>query len=135
MSDSRDERDEAGFERRQERRHPVERACEVRTGAPDRAVVPGLTLNISRTGMLVKFPQCDLWQLLPQVGSQARITIDLPPSESYPPRTLECTGRVVREADSPNDAPILAFEIRRMLVRDRDTDCAAGKQKRARLVQ
>ncbi len=80
----------------------------------------------------MKFPECEFSRLLPRLGSDARITIDLPPSENYPPRALECTGRVVREAGSPKDAPILAFEISRMLIRDRE---GVEEQEGDRLVQ
>jgi hypothetical protein len=97
--------------------------------------VEGLTLNVSRAGMLVKFPGCDLNALLPRVGAQARITIDLPPSANYPPRSLECTGRVVRQAGSAQDAPVLAFEIRRMLVRDREARKGRREGRQDRMVQ
>jgi hypothetical protein len=113
-----DETDGAGLERRQERRHAVERACRVASNVLHRDAVRGLTMNVSRTGMLVRFPDCDYSRLLPEVGSQARIMIDLPTSANYSPRFLECKGRVVREAGSPEDAPVLAFEIHHMMVRE-----------------
>jgi hypothetical protein len=134
MGHDKDKTDGAGFERRQDRRHAVERPCRVSSGVLHPDAVPGLTMNVSRAGMLVKFPDSGISALLPRVGSQAQITIDLPPSAGYPPRSLECTGRVVREVDAPEETPVLAFEIHRMLVRDRDARRDTKTRRRDRLV-
>jgi len=123
------------MERRQEQRHAVERPCHVSSGALFTDAVPGVTMNVSRAGMLVKFPGSRLSELLPKIGARVRILIDLPPSANYPPRSLECTGRVVRAAGSESNAPLLAFEIRRMLVRTSQSRPHLAARKRTRLVQ
>jgi len=127
--------DEAGLERRREQRHAVERTCCVSSGVSPQGAVSGLTVNISRTGMLVSFPGSDIAALLPKLSAKTRIAIDLPPSTRYPRRCLECTGRVVREVDSPDGRPGLAFEIHRMQVRDRETKRPRRRREDYTLVQ
>jgi hypothetical protein len=123
------------MDRRQEQRHAVERPCHVSSGTFFMDAVPGVTMNVSRAGMLVKFPGSCISELLPKIGARVRILIDLPTSANYAPRSLECTGRVVRAAGSDSNVPVLAFEIHRMLVRNSQSRPDLAARKRARLVQ
>jgi hypothetical protein len=109
----------ASLDRRQELRHAVERPCLVTSNDLVPEALDGVTMNISRAGVLIRFPKSDIVCSLPKVGANARVVIDLPPSSNYAPRSLECTGRVVRDAESSDDAPVLALHIERMQVRDR----------------
>ena len=122
------------LDRRRELRHAVERPCRVTSGAHPSEGLGGVTLNISRAGMLIKFPEGSLSSLLPKVGAAARVVIDLPRNDDYGPRSLECTGRVVRDEDSGDDAPLLALQIQRMQVRDREIHPRAARQARKELV-
>lgn len=106
------------LDRRREQRHEVARPCRVKADSLTPEGIDGVTLNISRAGVLIKFPDSSVSCLLPKVGASARVVIDLPPSTNYAPRSLECTGRVVRDEASSDDAPVLAFQIQRMEVRD-----------------
>jgi hypothetical protein len=123
------------LDRRRERRHAVERPCRVTSGTRASEGLGGVTLNISREGMLIKFPEGSLSSLLPKVGAAARVVIDLPRSANYAARSLECTGRVVRDEASGDDAPVLALRIQRMQVRDHETHPRPAKQARKELVQ
>jgi hypothetical protein len=95
----------------------------------------GVTSNVSRSGMLVRFPDFTPLGELPRIGEQARVVIDLPPSAEYAPRTLECFVRVVRAQGSAGDALTLAFEVQRMQIRDRDKREESDSRDSSRLIQ
>ncbi len=135
MPHDRNETEASGMDRRQEQRHTLERPCCVSSGGSFPDAVPGVTMNVSRAGMLVRFPGCRVSALLPKVGARAKIVIDLPRSAAYPPRSLECTGRVVRAAGSDDAVPAMAFEIHRMLVRNSEARPGPAARRRSRLVQ
>ena len=108
------------MDRRQEPRRAVERPCRLASESLPPDEMSGMTTNVSRSGMLVRFSDSCLPGVLPQVGEQARVVIDLPPSAAYAPRSLECFAHVVRSEGSPGGAPALALEVHRMQIRDRD---------------
>ena len=129
------ETESAGIDRRQEIRHAVERPCRVALESPPLDELTGVTTNVSRSGMLVRFPDFTPLGELPGIGEQARVVIDLPPSAKYAPRTLECFVRVVRAEESAGDPPALAFEVQRMQIRDRDKREESDARDSSRLVQ
>jgi hypothetical protein len=106
-------------DRRNKLRHRMQRPCRVAAADAPSGEMTGVTADISRSGMLVRLPGMTAEDFLPKVGETARIVIDLPPSANYAPRSLECTARVVRVADSSGDEPAMAFEIQRMKIRNR----------------
>jgi hypothetical protein len=93
-----------------------------------------MTTNVSRSGMLVRFPAAGLSGELPRVGEQARVVIELPPSTNYSPRSLECFARVVRAEEPAGGVPCLAFEVERMQIRDRNAQDVGEAQGASRLV-
>jgi len=103
--------------------------------APPSERLTGTTANVSRSGILVRFPELTTPGELPQVGEQARVVIDLPPSANYAPRTLDCTARVVRSEESGGSAPALAFEVHRMQIRERDERAETDAGGASHLVQ
>jgi hypothetical protein len=129
------ETESAGIDRRQETRHAVERPCRVALESPPLDELTGVTTNVSRSGMLVRFPDFTPLGELPRIGEQARVVIDLPPSAKYAPRTLECFVRVVRAEGSGGDPLALAFEVQRMQIRDRDEREESAARDSSRLVQ
>ena len=135
MPRRRRETDSGGIDRRREARLAVERPCRVAPESPESEKLSGKTLNVSRSGILIHFPDCEMPDDLPQVGEQARVAIDLPPSENYTPRTLECSARVVRSEESAGNPPALAFKIQRMQIRDRDEEAQASVAGASGLVQ
>ncbi len=124
----------ARLDRRQQQRHEVERPCRVKSDALTSRGIEGVTLNISRAGVLIRFPDSAESCLLPKLGADARIVIDLPRNANYAPRSLECTGRVVRDTASGDDAPVLAFQIQRMEVRDTEPNPRPAEENSRRLV-
>jgi hypothetical protein len=125
----------AGIDRRQETRHAVERPCRIALESPPLDELPGVTTNLSRSGMLVRFPDFNMLGELPKIGEQARVVIDLPPSDRFAPRTLECFVRVVRAEGSAGEAPALAFEVQRMQIRERGEREESDARDSSRLVQ
>lgn len=93
------------------------------------------TTNVSRSGMLVRFPAPAFSPALPKVGEFARILIDLPSNGNFTPRSLECAGRVVRTVGDKSDDLELAFEILSMKVRARQRARASRKRESKDLVQ
>ncbi len=122
------------LDRRIERRHLVERPCRVTSGPLAPEGIDGITMNVSRAGLLVRFPGIGISSLLPKVGADARVVIDLPPSANFPPRTLECTGRVVRDLTAQDSSAALAFEIRHMQICDIAAAPLAKPRNRKKLV-
>ncbi|MCC7175371.1 MAG: PilZ domain-containing protein [Bryobacterales bacterium] len=110
----------AGMERRQAARHAVERPCQLEPKAPLAEQLSGVTTNVSRSGMLVRFPGLAEAGWLPGIGEQVRVVLDLPPSASYAPRSLECVARVVRTEGPAEETPALALEVSRMHIREKE---------------
>ncbi len=111
-------REHGGLDRRQAQRHDVERPCRVVLESNPTGEAEGVTRNISRSGMLIRFQEAELLRALPQVGEEARVVIDLPHNSQYPPRVLECFARVVRAGGSSDEDHALALEVIRMQIRD-----------------
>jgi hypothetical protein len=105
------------MDRRQELRHLVERPCRVASTALPEGGITGVTANVSRSGMLVRFPGAEGAGLLPMVGEPARIVMDLPSPMKFSPRALECVASAVRVLDPEKESPAVAFEIYRMKIR------------------
>ncbi len=112
------EQDQSSLDRRQAQRHEVTRPCRVVRVAEAAGEAAGVTSNVSRTGMLVRFPEVEVTGELPKIGEQARVEIDLPPNPAFSPRVLECQARVVRVGDPSTADTALAFEVLRMEIRE-----------------
>ncbi len=69
----------------------------------------GRTLNISRSGVLVKLESSLAAPATPSLGAPLRVDIELPTK-----RYLRCHGRVVRVQASAGEGPTLAVAVRRM---------------------
>jgi hypothetical protein len=123
------------LDRRIERRHRVERPCRVTVGPLAPEGLDGVTLDISRAGVLVRFPGVAISSLLPKVGADARVVIDLPPSANFPPRVLECDGRVVRDLTAQDSSAALAFEIRTMQIAENAQPAPPKSRTRKKMVQ
>jgi hypothetical protein len=123
------------MDRRRATRLDVERTCRVAATALPTGGITGVTANVSRSGMLVKFPDKNSAGPLPKVGEPARIVLDLPENANYAPRALECVASVVRAADSGEDSPTLAFAIHKMKIRPRKKQSGPGTPSDGGLVQ
>jgi hypothetical protein len=92
-------------------RYDVQLPCQVLS--PFRAFgdLSGVTLNMSRNGLLLSLDRGGLNFTLPQVGHAARLLLQLPAAGAAQNRYLECLGRVVRIEDSASLR--VAFEFKR----------------------
>jgi PilZ domain len=104
-------------DRRQELRFKVDRPCRIFPADAGPRKIDGVVQDISRSGIRVFLPETDTSGLWLRVGGAARIVLDLPQSDKYAPRCLECAGRVVRVGDKLEDGSSVAFEIQRVRVR------------------
>jgi hypothetical protein len=77
----------------------------------------GVTLNMSRSGLLVSLDAAGPSRPMPLVGQPARITLQLPPTPGPQRRCIECVGHVVRLGQGA-EARAVAFDLMRYEFRD-----------------
>ncbi len=106
-------------ERRRGRRFPLSLPCSVSSPSSEFSQLTGATLNMSRSGVLVAFRNVEPSCVLPTVGEIALVLIDLPVSQSFSPRCLECMAQVVRISNQGTDHPEVAMELRRVRVMEK----------------
>ena len=104
---------------RRGRRFSLALPCHVNSPDTRFVRVDGTTLNMSRTGVLVRFYHLGASEALPKVGEVAPLEIDLPTSPSFAPRFLQCMAEVVRVVAVESDHLAVAFELRRVRVEER----------------
>ncbi len=98
-------------EHRRGTRYEVQLPCRVSLTGSIFREFSALTVNMSRSGVLLALQQAAPQMPLPQIGQAARIVLELPHLTSER-RCVECHGRVVR-VPVGGDGPRLAFEFRR----------------------
>lgn len=93
-------------------RFDVRLQCEL--WSPFRAfdTLSGVTVNMSRVGLLFSPEHSLEGRLLPQVGHAARVVLQLPGPADVSARCVECLGRVVR-LEEEEDSRRIALEFRR----------------------
>jgi hypothetical protein len=104
---------------RRGRRFSLVLPCHVTSPYTRSIRIAGTTLNMSRTGVLVRFYHLGASEALPQVGEVAPLEIDLPTGPSISPRILRCMAVVVRILEVETDHLAVAFELRRVRVEER----------------
>ena len=100
-------------------RFPLVLPCHVTSPDTRFVRVGGTTLNMSRTGVLVRFYHLGASEVLPQVGEVAPLEIDLPRSPRFSPKFLQCMAVVVRVVAVESDHLAVAFEFRWVRVEER----------------
>jgi hypothetical protein len=98
-------------------RFDVQLTCRVSSPLQNFSRLSGVTLNMSRCGLLATFEEAAPLEPMPAIGQPARIILELPQSRSVPRRCLECLARVVRVAQEPASRQV-AFDLRRFQFRD-----------------
>ncbi len=98
-------------DQRRATRYEVQLPCRVYSPSSVFQDLSGLTLNMSRSGLLLSVKSATPPHHLPQVGQPARIVLELSQTASAR-RCVECHGRVVR-APQEERGLCLAFEFRR----------------------
>jgi len=89
-------------ELRRDTRYQVQLNCRVSSPVESFRDLAGVTVNMSRSGMLAVFGEAPEIDPPPPVGTPVRITVELPGPPGRPARLLECLGRVARIGDSPS---------------------------------
>jgi hypothetical protein len=87
-------------ELRRDTRYEVQLNCRVTSPVQSFRDLAGVTVNMSRSGMLAIFGEVDETDPPPPIGTPVRITVELPGPAGKPPRILECLGRVVRVGET-----------------------------------
>ena len=111
--------DVAGKDPRRGRRFSLSLSCSYMSPSLGFAQLAGKTCDMSRTGVLARFPKPGASEVLPKVGETALLEIDLPSSPNFSPRFLQCMAIVVRVLNEGNENLSVAFELRRIRVEDR----------------
>ncbi len=107
-------------ERRRGQRFPLRLPCRVTAAFRKTSEWKGSTDDISRSGVRVLLSDVSDPGKLPRPGDSVRVVIDLPHSPNIAPRCLECLGAAVRKEPRENRELLLAVEIRRIRVCDRN---------------
>jgi hypothetical protein len=93
-------------------RYAVQLTCKVSSPLQFFNELSGVTMNMSRCGLLALFGEAAIRQPQPLVGTPVRITLKLPCAHGKSARRLECLGRVVRVNEE--HAPLqVAFALQR----------------------
>ncbi|MGQ9634046.1 MAG: PilZ domain-containing protein [Bryobacteraceae bacterium] len=87
-------------ELRRHTRYEVQLNCRVSSPVQSFRDLAGVTVNMSRSGMLANFGEVEEADPPPPIGTPVRITVELPGPAGKPPRILECLGRVARIAET-----------------------------------
>ena len=104
---------------RQARRFPLVLPCQVTSPYARSIWMAGTTVNMSRTGALVRFSDPGAAEALPKVGEVALLEVDLPICPSFSPRFLKCMTVVVSVHEVATDHLEVALELRRVRVEER----------------
>ncbi len=99
-------------EQRRNRRFEVQLRCELWSPFQDFDTLHGVTVNMSRFGVVFAPDEGLEDRLLPQVGHAARVVLHLPRPAQEMARCVECLGRVVR-LDAQESLRRIALEFRR----------------------
>jgi len=111
---------DTALERRRGQRFPLRLPCRVTAAFRETSEWTGSTNDISRSGVCVLLADVADTGKLPRLGDSVRVLIDLPHSANITRRCLECMGTAVRKEPRENREFLLAVEIRRIRVCDRN---------------
>lgn len=96
---------------RRDTRYDVQLGCRVFSPLPSFSELVGVTLNMSRSGLLAVFGEAESSDAVP-VGTPVRIAVELPGSRGKSTRCIECLGRVARVGDQAVPRQV-AFALQR----------------------
>ena len=96
--------------------HPVDVTLPVRVTTRTQAL-PGTTVNMSRSGMLVTIDRDHSLEGL-IVDETLVLEVELPPRDGRPRRCIECRARVTRIAANENGELALSLEVEQMQISD-----------------
>ena len=100
------------LELRRDTRYEVQLSCRIFSPLPSFSELTGVTLNMSRSGMLAVFGEAGSSGEGPSVGTPVRIAVELPGTSGKAARYIECLGRVARVSDSSVPRQV-AFALQR----------------------
>jgi hypothetical protein len=98
---------------RRDTRYEVQLSCRIFSPLPSFSELTGVTLNMSRSGLLAVFGEVG-WpeDTGPSVGTPVRIAVELPGSSGKAARYIECLGRVARVSEQAAPKQV-AFTLQR----------------------
>jgi hypothetical protein len=99
-------------ELRRDKRYEVQLSCRISSLHRSFSEVAGVTLNMSRSGLLAVFGEAGSSNVSPLVGAAVRIRVELPGASGKPARWVECLGRVARVGDESAPRQV-AFALQR----------------------
>jgi hypothetical protein len=97
---------------RRDTRYEVQLSCRISSPLRSFSEIAGVTLNMSRSGLLAVFGEAGSPDVSPLVGAPVRIRVELPGPSGKSARCVECLGRVARvgEQSAPRQ---VAFALQR----------------------
>jgi hypothetical protein len=97
---------------RRDTRYEVQLSCRISSPLRSFSEVAGVTLNMSRSGLLAVFGEAGSSDVSPLVGTPVRIRVELPGPSGKPSRCVECLGRVARVSEQSAPRQV-AFALQR----------------------
>ena len=97
---------------RRDTRYEVQLSCRISSPLRTFSEVTGVTLNMSRSGLLAVFGEAESPEVSPLVGTPVRIRVELPGPSGKPTRCVECLGRVARVSEQSAPRQV-AFALQR----------------------
>jgi PilZ domain-containing protein len=76
----------------------------------------GQTINVSRTGLLIRFPAA-IADDLPRPGDLVRVEVQSPETDGPEKRILHCDGLVIRVEQDRNEEALLGLQVESMRFR------------------
>ena len=102
----------ANGERRRESRFQMQLPCCVSFPREKSVECEGVTRDISRSGMAVRFGGSA--SNGPAIGTTVQIRVSLSKGPDFPQRCLHCMAQVARVEHAENDQHMVAFQVGRM---------------------
>ena len=109
------------MDRRVDARLDVKLPCHVEFPYTRSRLLVGLTENISRSGILVRWSSSDPGVKLPRPGQLLTAEIELPANHAFGRKCLHCQVTVVRVSPSGQGTARVAFQIGQMRFRSYST--------------
>ncbi len=113
------------MELRRGTRYPVDLECRLSPCLTPAANLPGRTVNMSSSGVLVSFDAAARLPATAKVGEIARVVMELPRAPCFRGYWLDCLCRVVRVEEHAG-AHLVAFNVKRSHFRPSPRNAPAG---------
>jgi hypothetical protein len=118
------------MDRRVDQRVEVRLPCRVEFSGGQSRLFVGVTVNMSRSGILVVWGAGGLNERAPRPGDLLNVDVELPANQVFGQRCIHCQTAVARVYASERGEPMLALQVNQMQFRryeNANHGCAASQ--------